>query len=197
MELDLEGFYPRGIFVSKKDGTKGAKKKYALLNEAGKINITGFETIRGDWSVLAKEVQHRVFELILKENDKVKAVQYVKDIIKDIRDRKIPLEKMIMGRQLRKDLSEYEAVGPHVAVAKIMQQRGLHVGPGTFVQYIVNEGKGIIRDRAKLPEDSKNYDVEYYIGHQVLPAVDKIMEVLGYTKKDLSEGNSQSTLGDY
>lgn len=197
MELDLEGFYPRGIFVSKKDGVKGAKKKYALLNEAGKINITGFETIRGDWSVLAKEVQHRVFELILKENNKEKAVEYVKDVIKEIRNRKIPLEKMIMGRQLRKELSEYEAVGPHVAVAKIMQERGLHVGPGTFVQYIVNEGKGIIRDRAKLPEDSKNYDVEYYIGHQVLPAVDKIMEVLGYTKKDLSEGNSQSTLGDY
>ena len=126
-----------------------------------------------------------------------KYLEETKDIIKDIRDRKIPLEKMIMGRQLRKDLSEYEAVGPHVAVAKIMQTRGLHVGPGTFVQYIVNEGKGIIRDRAKLPEDSKNYDIEYYIGHQVLPAVDKIMEVLGYTKKDLSEGNSQSTLGDY
>ena len=33
MELELEGFYPRGVFVSKKTGKgTGAKKKYALID---------------------------------------------------------------------------------------------------------------------------------------------------------------------
>ncbi len=197
MELDLEGFYPRGIFVAKKGDTKGAKKKYALINESGKMKITGFETIRGDWSILAREVQNKVFELILREKDENGAVEYVKDVIKQVKERKIPIAKMIISRQLRKDLSEYATVGPHVAVAKRMKDMGMHVGIGTLVRYIVNEGHGIIRERAKLPEESKNYDIEYYIDHQVLPAVDRIMEVLGYTKKDLSEGHSQSKLGDY
>lgn len=197
MELDLEGFYPRGIFVSKKGDVKGAKKKYALINESGKMKITGFETIRGDWSILAREIQNRVFELILKEKDEKAAVKYVKDVIKETKERRIPINKMIIARQLRKDLSEYEAVGPHVAVAKRMKDLGMQVGAGTLVRYIINEGSGIIRERAKLPEESKNYDIEYYINHQIIPAVDKIMEVLGYTKKDLSEGHSQSKLGDY
>ncbi|MDP4012644.1 MAG: DNA-directed DNA polymerase [Candidatus Nanoarchaeia archaeon] len=197
MELELEGIFPRGIFVGIKSGEKGAKKKYALLKDNGKIKITGFETIRGDWSILAKETQNELLNIILKENDKEKAIKYVKEIIQEVKTGKMPLEKMIISRQLRKDLSDYEAVGPHVAIAKKMQEKGIPVGPGTIIQFVVNEGNGIIRERAKLPEESTKYDVDYYLKNQVLPAVDPIMSVLGYTKKDLIEGNSQSTLGDY
>ena len=33
MELEYEGFYPAGIFVSAKEGQFGAKKKYALIKD--------------------------------------------------------------------------------------------------------------------------------------------------------------------
>ena len=48
MELELENFYSRGIFVMKKSGTKGAKKKYALLDREGNMKVIGFEAIRRD-----------------------------------------------------------------------------------------------------------------------------------------------------
>jgi len=197
MELELEGIFPRGIFVGSKGGKSGAKKKYALLKDNNKIKIVGFETVRGDWSYLAKELQKEVLNIVLKENDKEKAVKYVQDIIKKVRARELPMEKMIISRQLRKSIGEYEAVGPHVAVAKRMEDAGIPVGPGSIIKFIVNEGKGIIRDRAKLPEESTNYDIDYYLKNQIGPAVEPIMSVLGYTKKDLIEGNSQSTLGDF
>ena len=69
MELELESFYPRGIFVSKKGDSQGAKKKYALIDEAGKLKIIGFETVRKDWSLIARETQLKVIEMILKKGN--------------------------------------------------------------------------------------------------------------------------------
>ncbi|GAI26580.1 unnamed protein product [marine sediment metagenome] len=57
MELEYENFYPCGIFVSAKEGHYGAKKKYALLGKDGNIKITGFETVRRNWSFIAKQAQ--------------------------------------------------------------------------------------------------------------------------------------------
>ena len=42
MELEFEGFYPSGIFVSAKVGAFGAKKKYALVDENNILKIKGF-----------------------------------------------------------------------------------------------------------------------------------------------------------
>ena len=54
MELELEDFYKRGIWVTKRTGEFGAKKKYALISEDGKLKIRGFETVRRDWCDLGK-----------------------------------------------------------------------------------------------------------------------------------------------
>ncbi|MCH7902776.1 ribonuclease H-like domain-containing protein, partial [archaeon] len=118
MELEFDGFYPSGIFVSAKMGDFGAKKRYALISEEGVIKIKGFESVRRNTSAIAKETQEKVFEIILKEHDNNKALQYVKKVIDDLRNRKIPLDKVIISTQLKKELSDYDARGPHVAVAQ-------------------------------------------------------------------------------
>ena len=118
MELEFEGFYPSGIFVSAKEGPYGAKKKYALLDENGNIKIKGFELVRRNWSFIAKEVQEEVLNIILRERDSEKALKYVRNIINDLRQKKIPNDKVVIYVQLQKDISEYAAIGPHVAVAR-------------------------------------------------------------------------------
>ena len=69
MELEFEGLFPSGIFVSVKKGAYGAKKKYALLGEDGKIRIKGFETVRRNWSPISKEIKKKVLSITLKERD--------------------------------------------------------------------------------------------------------------------------------
>jgi DNA polymerase elongation subunit (family B) len=197
MELELENFYPRGIFVSKKSGEKGAKKKYALIDEQDNIKVIGFEAIRSDWSLLARKVQRKVLEIILKEGNKEKAFNYVRSIIDDIKNKKIPLNEMIIQTQLRKNVNEYDQRGPHVAVAEKMLQKDMVVGAGSIIKFIISEGKEKIRDRAKLPEDCKDYDANYYINNQVIPAVSQLFEVLGYKKEELLESKEQSKLGDF
>lgn len=197
MELELEGFYPRGIFVSKKSGGAGAKKKYALFCEDGKIKVRGFETIRRDWSYIAKEVQNNVLNIILKENSPQKAMEYTLGIIQDIKSNNIPKEKMIIQTQLKKKIEHYDLEGPHVAIAKKMRDLGMDVPSGSVISYIVSPGKGKIRDRAKIPEEAASYDPEYYINNQIIPAVDKIFESCNLQIEGYINGSKQSDLGSF
>jgi DNA polymerase I len=196
MELEFDGFYPSGIFVSAKVGAYGAKKKYALVDENKMLKIKGFESVRRNWSMIAKEVQENVLEIILKERDNQKALEYVKKVVDDLRNKKIILEKVIIHTQLQKEISDYYARGPHVAVAQRLKNQGVNVGPGSMIRFVVLQGSDIIRNRSKLPEEIKenNYDSDYYINNQVIPAVERIFNVLGYTKEELLETKEQTKL---
>jgi DNA polymerase I len=196
MELEYEGFYPAGIFVSAKMGAFGAKKKYALLLESGTLKIRGFETVRRNWSFIAKETQEKVLEIILRENNKEKALEYVKKVIAKLKNKEIPIEKLIIHTQLQKEISDYSSIGPHVAAAQRLINKGAKIGTGSLIKFVVTSGSDIIRNRVKLPEEVSegDYDADYYINNQVVPAVDKIFEVLGYTKEDLLSHSGQKKL---
>ncbi|MDO8741020.1 MAG: DNA-directed DNA polymerase [Candidatus Woesearchaeota archaeon] len=201
MELGYEGYYPAGIFVSAKMTGYGAKKKYALLPEDGKIKIKGFETVRRNWSVVAKETQENVLNIILKENNKEKAFNYVQGVIADLKAKKVPLYKVVIYTQMQKEIKGYDSIGPHVAVAKRMEQKGIPVGAGSMIKYVIakskeNSSKESISERARLPEEvtEEDYDPDYYIKNQVVPSVEKIFEVLGYRKEDFLESKEQHKL---
>jgi len=197
MELEIQGFYPSALFVATKGGSGGAKKRYALLDEDDFVKIVGFETVRRNISPIAKEVQKNVLEILLKEKDDEKARSYVKDVITDLRNHKIPKEQVIIFTQLTREIHEYTAIGPHVAAAKLMVERGDKVTARTYIHYIVCKGTGRIRDKVKLPDEVTNndYDSDYYINNQVLPAVERIFDALGTSADDLK--NNQSSLGKF
>jgi len=199
MELEYENFYDRGIFVAVKTKDTGAKKKYAMIDSKGNLKIRGFETVRRNTAFIAKDVQKTVLQIILGEGDKKKAMKLVKSVVEDLRANKVPIEKMVIWTQLTREVGEYAAIGPHVAAAKRMKERGMDVGPGDIVKYVVTRGKGKIRDRVKLEDEVKQdeYDPDYYIDHQIIPAVEKIFAVLGIKADDLTGKGTQSTLGGF
>ncbi len=196
MELEYEGFYPAGIFVSAKIGPFGAKKKYALISEAGTLKIKGFETVRRNWSLIAKDVQENVLGIILRENNTGKALEYVKNVINDLRNKRVPIEKVVIHTQLQKDILDYANKGPHVAAAQRLINQGRQISPGSIIKYVVTQGNDIIRNRVKLPDEIKDtdYDADYYINNQVIPSVERIFNVLGYKKEDLLEIKEQTKL---
>ncbi|RLJ02291.1 MAG: hypothetical protein DRP10_01785 [Candidatus Aenigmatarchaeota archaeon] len=187
MELEYEGFYKRGIFVG--GAERGTKKRYALIDEKGNIEIKGFEFVRGDWSDIAKETQEKVLEFVL-NNKKEEAIQFVKEIIKKIKKGNIEKEKLIISRQLTKKLKEYGTIAPHVKVARDLEKTGIKINRGTIIQYIITKDGKTISEKAKWYEEAKNYDADYYINNQVIPAALRILRVLGYSKNDLYVGQS-------
>ncbi|MEW5897238.1 MAG: DNA-directed DNA polymerase [Nanoarchaeota archaeon] len=198
MELEFEGNFPRGIFVAVKGSEKGAKKKYALITTEGNVKITGFESVRRNWSPLAKEVQEKVLKMILQDKEE-EALQYLKKVVMDLKSGKINLSKLIIKTQITRNLSQYTSFGPHVKVAHDLIQRGENVLPGTVVEYIIVKGSGLVRTRAKIPTEVEEgrYDAEYYLNHQLIPAVSSIFSVLGYTEEQIFQESTQTGLGKF
>ena len=201
MELELEGHYPRGIFVGLKGIDQrlvGAKKKYALLRKDGSLKITGFETVRRNWSPLSKEVQKKVLGLVLQEKVQ-EALKYVKDTIKELRGGKVSFDRLVLKTQITRELSSYSSYAPHVKVAQEMKERGEVVEAGTIIPFIIVKGKGLVRDRAKIPADAVagEYDAEYYVDHQLIPAVASIFAALGYKEEEVFKESSQTGLGKF
>lgn len=199
MELDYEGLYPAGIFVTAKASEAGAKKKYALLDEKGIMKIRGFETVRRNWSFIAKDIQKQVLEIILKEKNPQKAAAYLRSTIGDLREHKINVDKVVIHTQLQREVSSYSNITPHVAAALRMKAKNQEVEPGTMLKFVIVSGKGKIRDKVRLPEEVKqeDYDAEYYINNQILPSVEKIFIVLGFKPEDFLVENTQSSLDGF
>jgi DNA polymerase I len=198
MELELEGFYPRGVFVSKKGGeSRGAKKKYALLGEDGRIKIRGFELVRRDWSSVAKETQRQVLEAILREGSKEKAVGIIREIVSLLQEGKVPLEKLAISTQLNKDPANYEVTSPELSAAKKMLAAGIPAEKGTVISYVIGKAGKTISEKAVPLELAKEYDSDYYINNQVLPAVMKIMKELGYDEYSMKFGGKQKSLDSF
>jgi DNA polymerase elongation subunit (family B) len=199
MELDFQGSYRRALFVGMKASEAGAKKRYALIDGKDRITIKGFEMVRRNVSIIAKRTQEEVIRIILKENDPKKAFKYVNQVVVDLKDKKVDVEDVAIRTQLTKVTEAYDSVGPHVAAAKRMKAKGADIYPGMIIRYVVTAGKGKISERAKLPDEVKqgDYDADYYIKNQVIPAVEKIFDVFGYSAEELAGEKKQSKLGSY
>ncbi len=187
LELDLQGFYLRGIFIPRGVGPGTAKKRYALIDENGVLTIRGLEKVRRDWSNIAKETQEKVLRMVLEKKDIEGAIKYVQLVIKKLKKREIPLRDLTIHEQLTKPLSEYKAIGPHVVAARKIKERGRPIGEGMVIMFVITKGKGSISERAEPIEDIsvKDIDEEYYIKHQIIPAALRILTVLGVSEEQL------------
>jgi DNA polymerase I/DNA polymerase-2 len=199
IELEFRDLYEGGIFVARHTGEVGAKKRYALLDYDGNLEIRGFETVRRDWCELSKKIQRDVLTTILKERDPIKAVQLVRDMIKKIKDGNVKLEDLVIFEQITRPLSQYEQIGPHVKAAQKAQSRGKPIGEGSVVGFVIVKGSGSISDRAEPVEDVKpnQYDPDYYINNQILPASMRVLKALGYTEQQVLSGKVQASLGEW
>ncbi len=196
MQLELENFYKRGIFVTKKSAEKAAKKRYALLDYNDNLKIVGFEYVRRDWSPIAKETQKKVIEAVLKEGKPEKAIEIVRKKIAELKSGTVPKSELTILTQIKRPLKSYESIGPHVAAAQKAVKRGKHLEVGDVIGFIITKNGKSISDRAELEEFVKegNYDAEYYIQHQVVPAISKILGEFGLSEQDLIHGGKQKTL---
>lgn len=198
MELELKGLYERGIFVTKKEGG-AAKKRYALIDKKGNLSIVGFEYVRRDWAGIAKQTQKEVIEAILKEGNPEKAKKIVRKKIELLKSGKAKKQELVIYTQIQRPLQSYESVGPHIAAAVKAQKKGLELGVGSIVGYIITKAGKSISEKAELEEfvQEGNYDAEYYINNQLVPAVIRIMQELGYSEQDLIQGGKQEKLGSW
>ncbi|HEX3014572.1 MAG TPA: DNA polymerase domain-containing protein [Methanobacterium sp.] len=188
MELEYEGFFKRGFFVT--------KKRYALIEEDNTIIVKGLELVRRDWAPITKKTQQKVLTAILEEASPKKAAEIIKSVIEDIKKGNVQLEDLVIHTQLTKGPYEYTQMAPHVLAARKSIKKGRDVGRGSIIRYVVVKGREPISKRAEPIEDVdiSKYDPNYYIENQVLPAVGRIIEALGYSEEEILHKEKQSSL---
>lgn len=189
MRIELEGFYPRGIFIPREIGGGAAKKRYALIDENGNLKIRGLEKVRRDWCMLSKATQERILRLILENKDVSASVSLVREQIRRLKNLEVDIKDLVVYEQLSKPVTEYKLISPHVGAARKLIKEGIQVGEGSVIGFIIEKGKGSISDRAQPLEFAKleNVDVDYYIFNQIVPASMRILKVLGVKEEDILE----------
>lgn len=206
IQLEIDEAYKVIFFVE--------KKRYAGLTDDGRIVVRGLEVRRGDWCELAKRVQREVIEIILKERNPKKALDHVKEVIDEIKRGKFKLEDYVIYKGLTKKPDKYESKQAHVKAALRAMEMGIYYPIGTKVGFVIVKGGGSVSDRAYPIElieefDGENLkirtpsgiivrkiDKDYYIDHQIIPAVLRILERFGYTEASLKT-KTQKTLFDF
>ncbi|MCX8184914.1 MAG: DNA polymerase II [Sulfolobales archaeon] len=193
LEIKVDKTYKRVFFTE-------AKKRYVGILDDGRIDIVGFEAVRGDWSEIAKEVQENVAKIVLETGDVKKAVDYVKNVVIELKQQKISLEKLVIWKTITKSLDEYEVSAPHVAAAKKMVGLGFKVEKGSKIGYVIIRGQEQISSRS-IPyfiAKPSDIDVDYYVKHQIIPAALRILEYFGITEKQLETASKTGkTLLDF
>jgi len=180
LEIKPDKVYVRIFFTE-------AKKRYAGLLPDGQLDIVGLEVIRGDWAVVAKKVQGKVLEIILREQSPKKAAQFVQQFIYELRQRRVPYRDLIIWKTLTKPVEEYEVKASHVEAAKMLMKKGWKLAVGDKIGYVAVLGTGRFYERVK-PYAFASFDevdIEYYVSKQVVPAAVRILESFGITEEQL------------
>ena len=185
-----------------------AKKRYAgwafekVHGEwKGRIDMKGIETVRRDWCTLVSDTMMETLDTILKEKDMKKASKHVRNIIKDLAENKIPLEKLSITKGITKSLDLYDGIQPHVELAKKLVKRDKTRSViGSRLEYVIIRGNQLLSKRAEDPKWVKDkglqIDSDYYIQNQLLPPLERAFEVCGITSSELIEGVKQQSLAD-
>lgn len=180
LEIKPDKVYVRIFFTE-------AKKRYAGLLPDGKLDIVGLEVIRGDWASIAKKVQEKVLEIILKEQSPKRAADFVRQCIYELRQRRVPYRDLIIWKTLTKPVEEYEVKASHVEAAKMLMEKGWKLTVGDKVGYVAVVGSGRLYERVK-PYMFATYDeidIEYYVSKQIVPAAARVLESFGITEEQL------------
>jgi len=180
LEISRDKVYVRIFFTE-------AKKRYAGLLPDGQLDIVGLEVMRGDWAVVAKKVQEKVLEIVLKEQSSAKAAKFVQHFIYELRQKRVAYRDLIIWKTLTKPPEEYEVKAAHVEAAKMLKEKGWELAVGDKVGYVVVAGSGRLYERVK-PYMFATYaevDIEYYVSKQVVPAAARVLASFDITEEQL------------
>jgi DNA polymerase elongation subunit (family B) len=81
-----------------------------------------------------------------------------------------------------------------------MIEKEMPIDMGSLIEYYIAETaekKKLIREKVKLPDEKGEYNIEYYLKNQILPAVENILQVFNVDVKTLTDKKKQKTLSDF
>jgi DNA polymerase-2 len=134
--------------------------------EDGRVDFTGMEAVRGDWTPMARDVQRELFARLFSDRP---VDVYLRGIVADLRAGLLD-DKLVYTKALRKAPEAYTTTTPpHVAAARKMED-----GPRRRIAYVITRDGPEPAGTRKSPLDH-----EHYVHKQVRPVAEPVLALLG------------------
>lgn len=180
LEMEYETHFRRFFMPTQRGSEKGTKKRYAGLvadADAERIVFKGLETVRTDWTGLAREFQQKLYDMIFHDRP---YEDYIRQVIDELKQGQRD-EQLIYRKRLRQKLSEYRKnIPPHAQAAlraeKAFREEGLpsRYRKQGWIEYVMTTNGPETLECRTSP-----LDYQHYIDKQLAPIADNILHVLG------------------
>jgi len=181
LEMEFETHFRQFFMPTMRGSEQGSKKRYAGLidDEQGnrKIVYKGLETVRTDWTELAREFQQILYRLIF---DGEEYADYIRQTVADLYDGRFD-EQLVYRKRLHKKLAEYQKnIPPHAQAAikaeaefKHKQQPSRYRNR-SWIEYVIT-----VAGAQTLECQNAKLDYDHIVDKQLTPIADTILNAIG------------------
>jgi len=177
LELQYETHFTRFLMPTIRGAEEGSKKRYAGLVVRGdgseEMVYKGLETVRSDWSPLARQFQQELYQRIFHRQPHQ---DYVRDYVRRTLSGEFD-ELLIYRKRLRRQLDDYERnVPPHVRAARLADDyndrmnRPRQYQRGGWISYVIS-----VNGPEPLEVRQAPIDYDHYVTRQLQPVADAIL----------------------
>jgi DNA polymerase-2 len=177
LELQFEIHYKRFLMPTIRGAEEGSKKRYAGLvtraDGSDEMVYKGLETVRTDWSLLARQFQQELYERIFQRKP---YQEYVRDYVRKTLAGEFD-DRLVYRKRLRRTLDDYERnVPPHVRAARLADDYNAQHGRprqyqnGGWISYVIT-----LAGPEPLEVRRAAIDYDHYISRQLQPVADAIL----------------------
>ena len=188
LEVEYETHFRRFLMPTVRGSSAGSKKRYAgLVIEDGveRLVFKGLETVRSDWSPLARGFQQTLYGLVFRDQPVADFVrQTVAAVYAGERD-----HDLVLRRRLRRKLDDYQKnVPPHVQAARRSDAIRVANGQlplfayGGWVEYVMT-----INGPEPQRYRTSQIDYQFYIDKQIAPIADAILNFSSTSLAELTD----------
>ena len=187
LEMEYETHFVKFFMPTIRGSEKGSKKRYAGMveDERGdkKIIFKGLETVRTDWTQLAKNFQQELYNRVF--NDQAYEA-YIRGFVSELKAGYYDGD-LIYRKRLRQKLSDYQKNIPPHAQAAIKAENYFSENNqpsryknASWIEYVIT-----INGPETLECQTSSLNYEHYIEKQLTPIADAILSTLGGTMESI------------
>ena len=177
LELQYETHFSRFLMPTIRGAEEGSKKRYAGLvtrsDGTEEMVYKGLETVRSDWSPLARRFQQELYQRIFHRQPHQ---DYIRDYVRRTVSGEFD-ELLIYRKRLRRRLDDYERnVPPHVRAARLADDYNDRLGRprqyqrGGWISYVIS-----VNGPEPLEVRQAPIDYDHYVTRQLQPVADAIL----------------------
>ena len=196
LPISFEGIYKWVVFLNSKiDPRVPVLNRYYGIFQDGTVKVRGIDLRRHDTPGIVRQCQEEMLGVFSKANNSSefkllipKALNVLERYAILLRKRKVPLEDLVIEKNLSKDLGEYTHKVPQAIAARHLVKEGGTVHAGQRVNYILTLDWAGVPEKLALPpelaDENTVYDSERYIDLLCSSATNLLLP-MGHTTKCL------------